>query len=291
MKKIRDRLCKFSGEDYLIIDKCNDQNIKFIFSLIGAFVLVILISCFISAFLFTESLFDNPVQDFGIAIIWGLIITNLYVLLLYTISPTILPATKGKINKIVSSKTSLINISFILRIGLLILLAMIIAQPINVYFFSIPNNTYASAIKSLLSTNIFAWIVTLIVIIIFLLPAYWKYRIRHLGEFYKIKAAIEKRIIEDDYIVFKQKYKILLENNIALYNEISRNNIMKYLYKLENINSEKHDFILAEISAELKHESINKYEYWADPPYRTIRINQVKSALTEKDFINNVCNN
>ena len=98
MKKIRDRLCEFSGEDFSIISKC-DLKIQFYFSLIGGFVLAILICCFISAYLFTDSIFHTPIQDIGIALIWGFIVTNLYVLLLYTISPTILPISIKKNNK------------------------------------------------------------------------------------------------------------------------------------------------------------------------------------------------
>jgi hypothetical protein len=69
MKKLRDRLCIFSGEDFSIIRKC-DLKIQLYFSLIGGLVLTILVCCFISAYLFTDSLFHSPIQDFGIAIIW-----------------------------------------------------------------------------------------------------------------------------------------------------------------------------------------------------------------------------
>jgi len=190
MKKIRDRLCIFSGEDFSIIRKC-EPNIQFYFSLIGGFVLAILICCFISAFLFTDSLFHNSIQDFGIALIWGFVVTNLYVLLLYTISPTFLPISIKKNNlKVVEKRTISVNSSFILRITLLIILAIIIAQPLNVALLSNPNDTYASTIKMLLSTNVYAWLITSLVAVIFILPVYWKYSIRKLGGFYDVKAKI-----------------------------------------------------------------------------------------------------
>jgi hypothetical protein len=291
MKKLRDRLCIFSGEDFSIIRKC-DLKIQLYFSLIGGLVLTILVCCFISAYLFTDSLFHSPIQDFGIAIIWGFIVTNLYVLLLYTISPTFLPTSnKGKIIKKNENKINSINASFILRIGLLILLAIIIAQPLNVWLLSIPSNTYANTIKTLLSTNIFSWLVTVIVAIIFLLPVYWKYSIRSLGGFYEVKANIEKRIIEDDYIDFKMDYKIILENNISDFNKKTWDNTMPFLNKLEIVSKTKYNNFFSEISAELQNENIEKYEYWADPPFRTIKKNNTKSALTEEEFLTDIYSN
>ena len=291
MKKITDRLCVFSGEDFSIIRKC-EQNIQFYFSLIGGFVLGILICCFISAFLFTESLFNNPIQDLGIAIIWGFIVTNLYVLLLYTISPAILPTSLKKNNlKVDESKISSINASFILRIILLIILAIIIAQPLNVWLLSNPNNTYTSTIKTLLSTNPFAWLITSLVAVIFLLPVYWKYSIRNLGGFYEVKANIEKRIIEDDYINFKKDFKKILENNISNFNKKTWENTIPFLNKLEIVSKTKYNNFFSEITTELQNENIEKYEYWADPPFRTIKKNNVKSVLTEEDFLIDIYNN
>jgi hypothetical protein len=291
MKKIRDRLCKFSGEDFSIISKC-DLKIQFYFSLIGGFVLAILICCFISAYLFTDSIFHTPIQDIGIALIWSFIVTNLYVLLLYTISPTILPISIKKNNlKVIDSRVNSINASFILRIILLIILAIIIAQPLNVRLLSSPNNTYASTIKTLLSTNLLAWIITSLVAVIFLLPVYWKYSIRNLGGFYEVKANIEKRIIENDYIDFKKDFKRILESNISDFNKKTIDNIEPFLNKLMKINKEKYDILLKELTKELQNENIEKYEYWADPPFRTIKKNYSKSAFSEADFLTDIYSN
>jgi hypothetical protein len=200
-------------------------------------------------------------------------------------------SNKGKIIKKNENKINSINASFILRIGLLILLAIIIAQPLNVWLLSIPSNTYANTIKTLLSTNIFSWLVTVIVAIIFLLPVYWKYSIRSLGGFYEVKANIEKRIIEDDYIDFKMDYKIILENNISDFNKKTWDNTMPFLNKLEIVSKTKYNNFFSEISAELQNENIEKYEYWADPPFRTIKKNNTKSALTEEEFLTDIYSN
>ncbi|MBK5214801.1 MAG: DUF4407 domain-containing protein [Flavobacteriaceae bacterium] len=94
-KSLRVHFWKLSGEDFTIIKNCG-AKIQFYFSTIGAFVLTILICCFLSAVYFTEHLFHNKFLDIGVGLVWGYIVTNMYVLLLYTITPSLLPVKNKK---------------------------------------------------------------------------------------------------------------------------------------------------------------------------------------------------
>ena len=176
MKKLRDKLCFFSGEDFSIIKRC-DLKIQIYFSVIGGFVLAIFACCFISSFLLLKGLFNNHIIGLCIAGIWGLIVANLYLLTLYTIAPRLLPINTIKFPE----KKYYLSISFLYRISVLIILATITARPINIAF----------------QTNIIgsAFIIS-ICIIIFLLPIIFKYYIRIIGGFYELKATIEKKMIE-----------------------------------------------------------------------------------------------
>lgn len=284
IKAIKSRLCKFSGEDYAIISKCSNK-IQIYFSLIGLLALVVLLCSFASALYFTEHLFHNVVADIGVGIVWGYIITNMYVLFLYTISPTLLP-TKVRKKQAVKTNQFQLSFSMVLRIFVVILLAVIIAQPLNVLILK-PNSTaLAFDIKYLLSTNPLATLITLIVIAIFLLPIYLKFSIRNFGKFYENKAEIEKRIIEDDYEDFKKKYSLLLESNIIEYNKSVWGNLFPFLTRLENINITGYNKHLREIKNELVNEKIEKYEYWGTPPYRTIHKDKIKKVLSEQDLLN-----
>jgi hypothetical protein len=276
MKKLRDKLCRFSGEDFSIIERC-DTNIQIYFSLIGGFVLAILVCCFISSFLFMENIFKTPLIDLCIAGIWGLIVANLYLLTLYTITPRLLPINKIKFPE----KNYYLSISFLYRISVLIILAIVTARPINIAF---QTNIIGSAF------------IILIFIIIFLLPIIFKYYIRIIGGFYKEKATIEKKIIEDNYMVFNKDLKIILENNICDLNKKTWEKIVPFLTKLELVNKEKYHDLLSEIKVDLNykdsfHEAIEKHEYWADPPYRTIPKKNLKFASSEADFLTHIYKN
>ncbi|MEN2487059.1 DUF4407 domain-containing protein [Flavobacterium sp. B11] len=145
VNEIRLFLFTCSGEDNYILKRCN-KRIQKRFALLGFFVLLIFVGCFFSATFFIISLF-NGAHFFGIIIglIWGAVVVNMYLLLLHTISPAIIPlSSKRKKNKSSSnnleginpSQNSSLNLSMILRIGFMTLLAVIIAQPLNVSFLS-----------------------------------------------------------------------------------------------------------------------------------------------------------
>src|SRR4051812_35919201 len=168
-------LCFFSGEDDFIIRKCN-ARIQISFALIGLFVILVFILCWISAALFMSHVFDGARwMSIPIGSLWSLLVTNLYLLLLYTISPALLPVapkkkaaeerkhakTTNEANKNV--KNPFLRFSFLTRTGFITFLAIIIAQPFNVCFFA-PDyeeaDKIATAIQDILSTQPLSRIVT-----------------------------------------------------------------------------------------------------------------------------------
>lgn len=131
VNNLRLLLCTFSGEDNFIIKKCN-KSIQINFALIGVFVITIFMGCFASAYFFFNSLFQNNFFiSFPIGLTWALLVANMYLLLLYTVSPSTLPV-KGKDG----NKNDYISLSMFFRISFMSLLAIIIAQPLNVLFLS-----------------------------------------------------------------------------------------------------------------------------------------------------------
>lgn len=129
-----------SGEDEFIIKKCSIV-IQKRFELIGFCVALIFLICFLSATFFTYSLFqDSHWVSLPMGLIWGAVVANIYLLLLYTISPALLPVTskKGKLKMVFGKiiETKFWSLSMFLRLWFMLLLAFIIAQPFNVCFLS-----------------------------------------------------------------------------------------------------------------------------------------------------------
>ncbi|MGL2965880.1 DUF4407 domain-containing protein [Flavobacterium sp. XGLA_31] len=138
-----------SGEDNYILKRCNN-SMQLRFALIGFFVVCIFVGCFLSAYCFVDSLFNGASWiSFPLGIIWGAIVVNIYLLLLHTISPAIIPLLAKKKRGVTTeieeteSKSTFLSLSMFLRIGFMMMLAIIIAQPLNVL-----------ALKSSVSTSI-----------------------------------------------------------------------------------------------------------------------------------------
>lgn len=331
--KLRLFLCFFSGEDDFIIRKCN-KGIQVAFASIGLFVLIIFTGCLFSASLFMSHVFEgNVLLGFFIGFIWAMLVTNLYLLLLYTISPPLLPIARrkrikqgGKTRTIIIEKESkekhpLLQISLLFRLGLIILIAVIIVQPFNVVLFSPsaePVKEYAKELKFMFSNHPAAWIITILGCIIFLLPIYFKYKIRAISrknfdkdfaseqsgseilylreqlinpknfeqlskkimstdinaiktsDFYFLKTLIKYRIILEGYDQFKKDFSAALMMKDKEYIQKTWSNIMPYLNKLEKINPEKYKAFNNQLLHDMQEENIQHYEYWADPPFRTI---------------------
>lgn len=433
----------FSGEDDYIIRRC-PIRIQVSFALIGLFVILIFIGCFVSAYEFSVSLFEGSLLiSFPIGLIWAMMVTNMYLLLLYTVCPQILP-TKENPEKPIST---FFSASMFFRISFITLLAIIIAQPLNVKLFSssvstslnkhiveekvkmiivsdsilinkeieifndfskfliskasneeidnakqnltiidkklkddmtfmihskslldllrkndsklwmnkkqktkkdslvniiqvlvnkeiasdtkfideidtiqiknslfqdefakcqlgikkaiqdkIDNynnldyllsktNFFIKRIQLILTENKQSWIVNFAVILLFLLPIYFKYKIRDKTMFYERKKKIEHQIIEDEYLLFKKVYADLLQKNISQYNFKSLGELNILLEKLKKVNLKKYKVLKKHIQEEYKEEIISKYEYWADSPYRTKRRKIQSIKNTELNFL------
>jgi len=295
--KLRLFLCFFSGEDDYIIRKC-EKRIQFSFASIGLFVLLIFIGCWASATLFMSHLFkDSILMSVFVGIIWAMLVTNIYLLLLYTISPAILPIathtseSKGLKKVQIDKHESAFTSSLILRLSLITLLAIIITQPFNVLIFSPSfeeSNLYAKEIRSILSTHPLAWLTTILGSIVFMLPIYWKYAIRNRGGFYDEKRKIENQLVLDNYKEFKNIYAATFNKRIIEYNRKTWNNMSPLLNKLEKINGDTFKLIYEDLSSEILNESVTKYEYWIDHPFRTVKKISARNLASEKDFLKSI---
>ncbi|ANH83103.1 hypothetical protein A8C56_20855 [Niabella ginsenosidivorans] len=343
--------CSFSGEDDFIIRKCS-TGIQIRFALIGAFVLLIFVGCWLSAGLFVSHIFDNARWiSIPVAVVWAFLVTLLYLLLLYTISPALLPVAQkktiiqnGKKKKIIieekkKEKRLLLSFSFLFRLGLITFLAVVVAQPVNVWIFSHnyeEGDRFAEILKSILNNQPLSWMLTVFVCSILLLPVYFKYGIRkisvksfrddfesrdtekglrHLREqlggnitdfdnlskqilsvninsirtadFYFQKSLIEYRIILEEYEQFKKEYTIRLVERNRHYNRTCWENLMPHLNRLENINPEKYQLLYAQLENDLQvqESAFEKYEYWADHPFRTKYKTATRKLTAETELL------
>jgi hypothetical protein len=124
LKKI---LITLSGDDYSIIYNQKSNQIKNRFMAIGGFVAAIFALCFISSYFTFTKLFHNQTIGIIIGLFFSYMITNIYLLLLYTLSKNSFPSSADKVSKYCSIFVRVIFICFI---------AIVVSKPIETIIFS-----------------------------------------------------------------------------------------------------------------------------------------------------------
>ncbi|MBK7666685.1 MAG: DUF4407 domain-containing protein [Sphingobacteriaceae bacterium] len=114
-------LWKLSGSDYIVIKQC-DQKIKDRFKKVGSFVLVIGSLCFFSGLITFYHLFNTIYISIPFALFFSWMVSNIYLVLLGTLSKNPLPHIRNE---------KALVVSLAIRIFFLILIAVIISKPIE----------------------------------------------------------------------------------------------------------------------------------------------------------------
>jgi hypothetical protein len=133
--KLKKLLCILSGDDYGFIVRSKMENH---FAWIGLYVLAVFLLCFGSSYFTFIKLFPNYWIGIPIALFFAWMITNIYLLLLYTLSKNVLPHKKHNGTRL---------FSLILRIAFVSLIAVIVSKPLEALIFAIPINQEISAYK------------------------------------------------------------------------------------------------------------------------------------------------
>ncbi|MFN7540290.1 MAG: DUF4407 domain-containing protein [Bacteroidota bacterium] len=115
-----------SGDDRSIIRQCSKKT-QNIFIIIGALVSCIIVLSFISVTGAFIHFFDYILIDIAIGLFFALMMANIYLLLLYTLSKNLLPHISSKGTR---------NISVGLRVAFIAIFAIIVSKPLELFLFS-----------------------------------------------------------------------------------------------------------------------------------------------------------
>lgn len=115
-----------TGDDINVIGKCSAKT-KSKFTIIGILVAFIFALCFFSSYFAFSQLFRNNYVGVPTGIFFALMITNIYLFLLYTLSKTGFPYIPNKTARYISTTIRVIFIIFI---------ALIVSKPIESLVFS-----------------------------------------------------------------------------------------------------------------------------------------------------------
>ncbi len=115
-----------SGDDFNIIAKCIKPT-RSRFTIIGGLVAVIFSLCFMSFYFAFTKLFQNYSIGILVGLFFGWMITNIYLLLLYTLSKNAFPNATNHSSR---------YFSIFVRLILIVFIALIVSKPIESIIFS-----------------------------------------------------------------------------------------------------------------------------------------------------------
>lgn len=124
-KGIASLLWILSGEDYRIINQCHKKS-RILFGFIGLFVLLIFLLCFVSSYFSFLKIFDNNIIGIPLGLFFAWMLTNIYLLLLYTLAKDVLPNNHNPKARI---------FSLTLRLALVTFIAVIMSKPLEILIF------------------------------------------------------------------------------------------------------------------------------------------------------------
>ncbi len=257
----KELLFVFSGDNARIIWQC-DHSIQKRFLSIGFCVLLILMFCFASSFYAFSQVFNTLIIGLLLSLFFAFTITNIYLLLLYTLAKNTLPHIENLGAAFYSRGIRIVFVCFI---------SIIVSKPIETLIYAdkldtdilefkakailaskdsiiFHTNAKIGEINSLAfsgqkkkfisdslrrasidkivgvtilvqSSNYFlqriiflhakhetCWLFTIVIMVIFLSPIYFKYLIVD-SRYYELKREIEMRIVTVNYFAFRRKYR------------------------------------------------------------------------------------
>ena len=147
------------------------------------------------------------------------------------------------------------------------------------------SNFFVKRLQILFGSNPIFWLIIITVWFLFFFPIYEKYNIRNQKRFYILKREIENRIIMDEYTLFKKQYTRVLEANILKYNQNILHGATPFLSKIHELDVEKYNSLHKDLFENTAIVQIEKYEFWADPPFRTKRKKEDTYIRLESDLL------
>jgi hypothetical protein len=117
---------QLAGDDSFIIHAC-DEVTKAKFIKIGLFIPLMFVTCFFSSYSTFHELFQNPLVSLTLALFFTWMLTNIYRLLLYTLTKSALPD---------NGENSYHKGSLLIRIGFVCFISLVISIPIESIIYS-----------------------------------------------------------------------------------------------------------------------------------------------------------
>lgn len=245
-------LWRIVGADVEILLNSGDDS-KESFTRIGRLYLIVNCITYLSLFGLFFGIFENLIISILSSIVFGFLITNIYLLNLISLEPRSLP---------VSIEIGSVVLANVIRYTTIFLFAIFISKSFEILLFGFFNSRsfqnydgskgFVFQLFQLNNDNPALWILTAIIVSLFIYPIYLRHRLQRTNEYYSIKQKKEIKLVRQEYLKFKE-YHFRFMSNV-------------YLKKKSKYVEPKLKFI--------------------DPPFNTKRVDKDGGFKSIDDFLN-----
>jgi hypothetical protein len=278
-------LWKIAGAEIELLKKAGKQS-QYSFYLIGLFYLTIIIISAIGFLGFFWGVFDSIIPTLLGGSILTFIVTNIYRLSLINS----LPITPVK------EKKSLI-FTYIVRYFMAVLFALFVSKSFEMVIFNIiektsiyfydGHNSYTSHLIEVNKKELWLWIVTVIITLLFVLPILLKQRLNKAkDQYFLIKKLRDREIVKEDYQKYLTAKEELLKQLYLQYNNLAYSffDNKNGLFYNKTLSSE-----IENIKKQLDAKTFVPHQKkFIDEPFNTKRIDNNKKLKTSEEFLDSI---
>lgn len=271
---------KIAGADLQILVKSGSES-QNNFLIVGMFYLLVNACVFYGFFGLFNSIFSSFYLGLIIGFVLTFLISNIYRINMMSLDPPSLPIprSKGSVRAAVIIRYAMISMFAIFVSKLVetnLLYQTVDAVVHNEVVSKYQNETgiveselYFMHLKLIMKENPLLWLLTLLVLYIFIYPVYLKRKLFGNQEYFRIKYRIDKNLVEDDYAVAMDELDSLHVKTYLKYPALKQNELIgKFI---------SNDYLLKKYSIQE-----NKYQ---DPPFNTRLVKKENDLKSHNDFI------
>tara|TARA_R110000737_G_scaffold336727_1_gene356397 strand:+ start:8677 stop:9546 length:870 start_codon:yes stop_codon:yes gene_type:complete len=255
------------------------------FTLIGGLFLLIYAIIFLAFFNLFYGIFDVFLLSFFTTIVFGFLISNIYRLNLISLEPATLPREESVGSMLLSYSVRYIIVAafafFVSKCFEMVLVLFLEYEGLVDY------NGSEGYMEHLVKSNQdhpWLWLITVVIVILFLTPVYLRHRLNRAHEYYSIKQTRDIRIVLDQYKMYRQEYNSVMTMQYNRYGQLSAD----YIQNGTSFDPTKNKLPKNDLASPVKGKKIvpdadDKYE---DPPFNTkLNLDKVSSKKSYEEFI------
>lgn len=209
---MRKALWKIAGGDPQLLGISNKES-QYSFTIIGILFIVVNLFTAIGFFGLFYGVFHSIITSLFGTLVLGFLVSNIYRLNLISLEPHTLPIVK---------EDATLFWTYLLRYSTITMLAFFVSKTFEMSFINLFENVglihygdstkYMDHLIEINTEHLWVWMITALIILLFIIPIYLKSRLKDHQEYFSLKERRDIRIVRENHNLILQEKESILKN-------------------------------------------------------------------------------